>query len=205
MDRVYAPAFRSVNAGSGLTGSSRVVRSLNRAARGGNHSSHRVSPRGIIAATKGIKATTDYTDFTDGKRRTKRKMNLNSRTQKQINRKGGWETYGFVVSWIGRPRRMVFSVGAPAGRARSEKGRTAEYPPQIGEGAPRSVDLWSAPSRKNRTTELEDARTGRSTLREPRFPPLSFIISNPVTSCKKLSYGDGKMINVFLKHSVTGL
>ena len=38
-----------------------------------------------IAATKGIKATTDYTDFTDGKRRTKRKMNLNSRTHEQIN------------------------------------------------------------------------------------------------------------------------
>ena len=63
-----------------------------------------------------------------------------------------------------------FPVGAPAGRARSEKGRTAEYPPQIGKGAPRSVDLWSAPSRRRRVTELEDARTGRSTLREPRFP-----------------------------------
>ena len=83
-----------------------------------------------------------------------------------------------VLLWAGSGDQgeWYFFVGAPAGRARSEKGRTAEYPPQIGEGAPRSVDLWSAPSRKNRTTELEDARTGRSTLQEPRFFSLSFII-----------------------------
>ena len=41
---------------------------------------HDKTRRGI-AATKGIKAATDYTDFTDGKRREKRKLNLNSRTQ----------------------------------------------------------------------------------------------------------------------------
>ena len=34
-----------------------------------------------MAATKEEKTTTDYTDFTDGKRREKRKLDLNSRTQ----------------------------------------------------------------------------------------------------------------------------
>ena len=48
------------------------------------HIDSRSTRRGI-AAIKGIKATTDYTDFTDGKRREKRKLNLNSRTQGQIN------------------------------------------------------------------------------------------------------------------------
>ena len=51
---------------------------------------HRDSRRGI-AATKGIKATTDYTDFTDGKRRTKRKLNLDSRTHERITVKINYE------------------------------------------------------------------------------------------------------------------
>ena len=92
MDRVYAPAFRSVNAGSGLTGSSRVVQSLNRAARGGNHSSHRVSPRGIIAATKGIKATTDYTDFTDWEKEGKEE------TESELKNSGTDQSVGLTPS-----------------------------------------------------------------------------------------------------------
>ena len=52
--------------------------------------SHRDSQRGI-AAIKGIKTTTDYTDFTDGKRRGKRKLNLNSRTHERITVKINYE------------------------------------------------------------------------------------------------------------------
>ena len=65
-----------------------------------------------------------------------------------------------------------FPVGAPAGRARSEKGRTAEYLPQIGKGA---LVAWTSGPRR-----AEEGGQQNWKMRGPGGPRYESLVSHSV-------------------------